>query len=173
MVLLLVLGVGGLAHAQFAASGATTLSVTVGAEAAISVTTSTTSMTTTGTTFSNPFTGTTNFSYKVRTTTTGGNGTITLKVTTDFSPANGPSVATPPTAGDALSYTCTLGGVGTACTGSQTASTSASTSVATFAAATKSTSAGDTGSVAWSLTNDPKYSTGTYTATVTLTISAA
>jgi hypothetical protein len=171
--LLLVLGISTLAHAQFGATGTTTLSVVVGPEAAISVTSGTTSMSTTGSTFSNPFTGTTNFSYKVRTTTTGGNGAITLKVTTDFGGTGGPSVGSPPTAGDALTYTCSVGGVGTACATAQTALTSASTNVVTFGAATKSSSAGDTGSVVWSLTNDPKYATGTYTATVTFTISAA
>jgi hypothetical protein len=45
--------------------------------------------------------------------------------------------------------------------------------VVTFGAAARSSAAGDTGSVSWSLTNDPKYATGTYTATVTFTISAA
>jgi len=46
-------------YAQFAATGTTTLSVTVSAEAALSVTTSTTTLSATGTIF-NPYTGTTN-----------------------------------------------------------------------------------------------------------------
>jgi hypothetical protein len=44
--------------------------------------------------------------------------------------------------------------------------------VGSFGADAKSTAAGNTGSVAWSLTNDPTYATGAYTATVTFTISA-
>ena len=169
---LLVLGLSTLANAQFAGSGTTTLSVVVGPEAAISINTGTTTIASAGSTF-NPYAGTTNYSYKIRTTTSGGSGSITLKVTTDFSPANGPSVAHPPTAGDVLTYTCAITGVGTACSSAMTASTTSSTNVVTFGAATRSSAAGDTGSVSWSLTNDPKYATGTYTATVTFTISAA
>lgn len=156
-----------LAYAQFAGTGTTTLSVTVGAEAAIQIDTASTSLTTSGATFNNPFTGTTNFTYKMRTTKVGGTGALTLKVTSDFSPAGGPLAASGP-----LAYTCALAGVGSACAGSQTADTASSTPVASFAADTKSAVAGDTGSVAWSLLNDPAYSTGTYSATVTFTISA-
>ena len=62
---------------------------------------------------------------------------------------------------------------GTACTGTITSSTASATSVATFGANAHSVSAGNTGSVAWSLTDDPTYQTGAYSATVTYTISAA
>jgi len=159
------------AHAQFAATGTTTLSVTVGAEAALQVTTATTNLTASGTIF-NPFTGTTNLTYKVRTTQSTGSGNITLKVTGDFGPTGGPSVATPPSAGDTLAYTCTVAAPGTACTGSVTASTTAATSVATFGAGASSALAGNSASTAWSLSNDPAYKTGAYSATVTYTISA-
>ncbi len=159
------------AQAQFAATGTTTMSVTVGAEAALQVTTATTTLANVGTIFNN-YTGTTNFSYKVRTAKAGGSGTITLQVTSDFSPAGGPSVATPPTAGDALAYSCTLGGVGTACAGSITSRTASATNVASFATNAHSSMAGDSGSVAWTLTDDPTYQTGGFSATVTLTISA-
>ena len=158
-------------YAQFAATGTTTLSVTVGAEAALQVTTSTTTLAAIGTIF-NPYTGTTNLTYKIRTTQSTGTGSITLKVTSDFSPANGPSVATPPSPGDALTYTCTAAAPATACSGSQTASTTASTSVATFGAGASSANAGNSASTAWSLTNDPVYHTGSYSSTVTYTISA-
>lgn len=158
-------------YAQFAATGTTTLSVTVSAEAALQVTTSTTTLAATGTIF-NPYAGTTNLTYKIRTSQSTGTGTLTLKVTSDFSPANGPSVATPPSAGDALTYTCTAAAPATACSGSQTASTTASTSVATFGAGASSANAGNSTSTAWSLTNDPVYHTGSYSATVTYTISA-
>jgi hypothetical protein len=156
----------------FNTTGTTSVSVTVAAEASIAVTTATTSLTNTGTIF-NDYTGTTNLDYKIRTTKTGGTGTITLKVTADFAGSGGPSVGTPPSSGDALTYTCTVSSPGTACTGPLTSSTSASTNVATFGADAHSVKAGNTGSVAWTLTNDPVYQTGTYSATVTFTISAA
>ncbi|MBZ5728205.1 MAG: hypothetical protein LAP87_24865 [Acidobacteriia bacterium] len=161
----------GMLNAQ-GATGTTTVSVAIAAEASLNITTGSTALTTSGTTFSNPFTGSTSLTYKIRTTKVGGSGTITLKVTSDFSPANGPSVATPPTGGDALTYTCTLAAPGTACTGSLTSSTTASTSVGTFGTDAKSTSGGNTGTINWSLTNDPLYSTGSYSATVTFTIAA-
>jgi hypothetical protein len=167
----LLLALTGTAQAQFGPTGTTSVSVTIGPEAAIEINTATSTLAG-GSGFGSNFTGTTDLTYKIRTTTTGGNGTITLKVTTDFSPAGGPSVATPPTAGDTLAYTCTVTSPGTACSGSQTASTTSATSVATFGAAAKSAAAGNTGSVAWTLTDDPQYATGTYAATVTFTISA-
>ena len=160
------------ARAQtFGTSGTTTVSVTVAAEAAIRIDTATTGLTATGTIF-NDYTGTTNFTYKVRTTQTGGTGNIQLQVTSDFSPSGGPSVASPPSGGDTLAYTCTVSAPGTACSGSQTSSTTAATAVATFGANAHSTKAGNTGSTAWTLSNDPVYVTGSYSATVTYTISA-
>src|SRR5229473_1227533 len=83
-------------QAQFAGTGTTTVSVTVGAEASLQVTTATTTLAATGSIFNN-YTGTSNLTYKIRTTASTGTGSITAKVTTDFSPAGGPSVATPPT----------------------------------------------------------------------------
>jgi hypothetical protein len=160
------------AQAQFNTTGTTSVTVTVAAEASLQVNTATTTLANTGTIF-NAYTGTTNLSYKIRTSKTGGTGTITLEVTSDFSPASGPSVATPPTTGDAMTYTCTVSAPGTGCTGSVTSSTAAATSVATFGTNAHSASAGNTGSVAWSLTDDPTYQTGSYSATVTFTISAA
>ena len=168
----LMLGLAGAAHAQFAATGTTTVSVSIAPEAALQINTATSTLSAAGTTFNNNYTGTTSLTYKVRTTKAGGSGTITLKVTTDFSPAGGPSVLTPPTAGDTLAYTCTLTSPGNGCSGSQVSSTAASTPVGSFGADAKSANAGNGGSVAWTLTNDPQYSTGTYTATVTFTISA-
>jgi hypothetical protein len=160
------------ASAQFAATGTTSVSVVVGAEASLQVNTATTNLTSGGTIFG-AYTGTTSLTYKIRTTTSGGTGSITLEVTTDFAPAGGPSVVTPPTAGDALTYTCTAAAPGTACAGPLTSSHTVQTSVATFGANAHSASAGNAGSVVWSLTDDPTYATGTYAATVTFTISAA
>ncbi|MGD0459132.1 MAG: hypothetical protein ABSC21_15465 [Terriglobia bacterium] len=164
-----------LARAQLGSStGTTTVSVAVGAEAALNITNSSTPLTSAGTNFTN-YTGSTGLTYFVRTTQSGGSGSITLKVTSDFSPANGPSVTTPPNSGDKLAYTCTLTGAGTACSSSVTASTSSSTSVATFGADAHTVTfpGGDTATTAWTLTNDPKYKTGSYSATVTFTISAS
>jgi hypothetical protein len=158
-------------HAQFAGTGTTTVSVTVGAEAALQVTTSTTTLAGVGSVFNN-YTGVTNLTYKIRSTTSSGTGSITAKVTTDFSPVGGPSVASPPSGGDALNYTCTVSVPGTACTGTVTASTAAATSVATFGGGAHSAVGGNTASASWTLTNDPSYGTGAYTATVTYTISS-
>jgi len=160
------------AKAQFNATGTTTLSVNVGSDAAVQISTGSTTLATTGGAFSSDYTGQTAFIYKIRTSAAGGTGSITLRVTSDFN-AGGPSVASPPTAGDTLAYTCSLTSPGTGCSGSINALLTASTSVATFGSNARSTKAGNNGSVAWTLSNDPLYATGAYTATVTFTISAA
>jgi hypothetical protein len=165
-----LMALAGTAQAQFASTGATNLKVSVAAEAALAITAADTSLITTAGTFGAPFTGTTAFTYKIRegVATT---GNISLKVTTDFG-AGGPIVATPVTAGDALTYSCSATPAsGTACTGTPTASTTSGTPVVGFAAQARSQFAGDAGSVAWSLTNDPQYKVGDYTAIVTFTIS--
>jgi len=167
-----LLALTGLAQAQ-SNTGTTSLSVVVGAEAALTVNTATTNLTTSSTTFGNPFAGTTSLTYFIRTSKTTGTGTLTLKISTDFSPAGGPLVATAPSAGDALTYTCTVTAPGTACTGTQTASTTLATPLGTWGAAASSVKAGNSASVPWSLTDDPAYAAGTYTATATFTISAA
>ena len=164
-----LLAIAGIVQAQ---TGTTTLSVAIGPEAALTVNTGTTNLSTLSTSFGNPFTGTTSLTYFIRTTKSTGTGTVTTKVTTDFGPAGGPSVATPPSAGDALTYTCTVSAPGTACTGSQTASTGAQVAFGTWGAGANSAKGGNAASVAWSLTDDPVYSVGTFTATVTFTISA-
>jgi hypothetical protein len=160
-----------LARAQFSSpTGTTTVSVTVGPMAGLNVTNASSPLSLGG---SNLFTGTTGLSYFVRTSATGGGGSITLKVTSDFSPSGGPSVASPLSAGDGLTYTCTVASPGTACTGTQTSSTTSQTNVASFAANVHSASTGSTATVNWSLNNDPGYKTGTYNATITFTISAS
>jgi hypothetical protein len=157
-----------LAPSAFAAN-ATTVSVTVGAEGLLTIPAATTLSGAGG--FAN-YTGSTAFNYMIRTNAA---GSVTLQVSTDFSPTLGPSVAVPPTAGDALTYSCTAAGTSTptACSGPVTASTTTTTSVLTVGANKYSAaSPGDTGTVSWTLTNDPKYKVGTYTATVQFTISA-
>ena len=159
-------------RAQWAATGTTTLQVTVAAEAALQVTTATTNLTAVGSIFNN-YTGTTNLLYKIRTTAGTGTGSITVKITADFAPAGGPSVASPPTAGDTLGYTCVAAAPATACAGSITSSASASTNVASFGAGANSAGGGSAASTSWTLTNDAAYKTGAYSATATYTISAA
>jgi len=170
---LIVLWAASLAQAQLGGTtGNSTVSVAVVAEGALSAITGTSTLSSTGTNFST-YTGTTNLTYFIRTSPTSGSGYIVLQVTNDFSPTGGPSVASPPTGTDALTYNCTVSSPGTACTGPLTAKTTAQTSVGTFGANAHSALAGNSASVSWSLTNDPQYKVGTYTATVTFTISAA
>ena len=171
--LILLAGLGALsAFGQtFAGTGTTTVSVTVGAEASLSITTSATALATSGSLFSN-YTGSTDLAYKIRTTQSTGTGSIVLQITSDFNGTGGPKVASPPSPGDALTYNCSVASSGTACSAGQTASTTATTSVATFGADAHSIKAGDTGAVSWTLTNDPAYKTGSYSATATFTISA-
>ena len=157
------------AAAFTSSTGTTTVTVTIGPQAGLKITTGSTPLTLTG----SNFTGSTALTYFVRTTTTGGGGSITLEVTSDFACGGGPCVATPPNTGDALTYTCTVAGPGTPCTGTQTASTTATTNVATFATNVHTGPGGSTASINWTLTNDPTYKTGTYNATVTFTISAS
>ena len=171
ILIAVVLGVSGAYAQSFNTTGTTSMSVTVGAEASLAVNTATTTLTTSGGIFA-AFTGSTSLTYKIRTTQSTGTGSITLKVTTDFSPANGPSVATPPNGSDTLTYTCTAAAPGTACSGTQTSSTTSQTSVTTFGAGANSALAGNSASVSWTLANDPQYKTGSYTATVTFTVSA-
>ena len=164
--------------ATVTATGTTTLSLTVSNEANIAVTTSTTTLSSGNTTFSD-YTGTTNYKYQIRTSSGGTGGSVTLKVTADFSDGSlgKPSVGSPPTGGDLLTFTCTAA-VGTACASAQTASTTVDATAITFginahAGAPGNVSAnGANGSVVWNFTNDPIYPTGPYSATVTFTISA-
>jgi hypothetical protein len=136
-------------------------------------------LTKTGSTFSN-FTNSLSIQYRERTTQGSGSGSITVKATADFTPTGGPSIASPPSTGDALQYTCSGATLGTACTGTQTVSTSTSTSVVTFSASectggggSCSSSSPNTVTLSFALTDDPKYYTGSYSATLTFTISAS
>ncbi len=120
-----------------------------------------------------PFTGTLAVSYRARTTSTG-TGTITAQVSSDFSPTGGPSAAA-----GALTFTCGSAGLGTPCSGTQTASTTVQTTVVTLPASactggggSCSTSDPATVNVNFSLTDSPAYSTGSYSAQVILRISA-
>lgn len=120
-----------------------------------------------------PFSGTLAVSYRAR-TTPGGSGTITVRVTSDFIPTGGPSAAAA-----ALSYTCGSASLGTPCSGTQTASTTVQTPVLTLPASActgggGACSASDPASVNLNLTltDNPGYATGSYSAQLTFTISA-
>ena len=130
-------------------------------------------LTTAGTTFV-AYSGNLTVSYRARTTQATGSGSLTLRATADFSPAGGPSVAS-----GQLTYTCSAASLGVACSGTQTASTASQTSVVTLGAnlctgGGGSCSAANPNTVqsAFTLSNNPAYKTGTYSATLTFTISA-
>jgi hypothetical protein len=147
----------------------TTLSVQVSNEAAVQVDTTTTTLSNvTGNAFGN-YTGTTSFDYKIRTTKSGGTGSITLLLNQVLTDAASDTIAM-----TNLGYTCTdvAPASGTSCASSVTPSTSTGTAVASFGADAHSANAGTTGnSLSWTLANLPAYETGTYTAIATFTIS--
>jgi hypothetical protein len=82
-------------------------------------------------------------------------------------------VGAPPSPDDTLRYSCAVSSPGTACSGIQLASISSQTLVGTFVSNTHSQKNGNSASILWMLSNDPLYATGTYTATITYTISAS
>ena len=127
----------------------------------------------TGTVFS-PYTGTLTLRYRVRSTPSGTGGTITLQPTGEFSPSGGPTISS-----GALTYTCSGAALGTPCSGSTTANLGSQTNVVTIPPAS-CTGGGapcsavdpNTVNLNFSLENNPVYETGSYTATVTFTISS-
>jgi hypothetical protein len=128
----------------------------------------------------NAFAGTMTLGYRARTSQGIGYGTITVKASADFSPAGGPSIAHPPGAGDRFTYTCSGATLGISCSGMQTVSTTSSTNVVSIGAsactgggAPCSSGDPDSTNVTFTLTDDPQYKTGAYSATLTWTISAS
>lgn len=128
----------------------------------------------------NSFAGTITLSYRARTTQGTGQGAITVKATADFTPAGGPSINNPPSTGDTFTYTCSGATLGASCSGTQKVSTTAATNVVTLGAsactgggAPCSTANPNTANVTFILSDDPKYKTGSYSATLTWTISAS
>jgi hypothetical protein len=129
---------------------------------------------TSGATTFKPFTGSVAVSYLIRTTPSGTGGTITLEVSSDFTPTGGPSAAS-----GALTYGCSGATLGTACSGTQTASTTTATPVLTVPVSSCTGGGGSCSSQSpnsvnlnFTLVDSPVYPTGTYTANVTFTISA-
>ena len=149
------------------------LNLTVGNEAVIVV--GTTTGFSASSTFA-PYTTSTPFTYYIRTSKTSGTANITVAFLSDWSGAlaGGPAIVNPPTTGDYLSYINTVSLPGTAAVaGNVTAIGATGYPVATFGAGASSAIGGNTGSVAWSLVNDPKYASGSYSITATFTISAS
>jgi hypothetical protein len=149
-----------------------TLSAQINAIGKLSVP-ATSTVTSAGTTFAG-YSGSLTVSYRARTTAATGSGSLTVKATADFTPAGGPSIAT-----GQLTYTCSAATLGTACSGMQTASTSSQTNIVTLGASlctggggSCSTANPNTALTSFSLANSPTYKTGTYSATLTFTISA-
>jgi hypothetical protein len=152
-----------LAIAPVAFADNSTVGVTVGPEASFTAVDTTTTLTKGDTTFG-AFTGVTNFTYKIRTTLSGGTGSITVVVTT-FSGSGAPLVAD-------LSYTCTAPTSGTPCASSTTASTSTASGVVAFGADAHSGDTGDSGTADWTLVDRTIVKTGSHSSTATFSISA-
>jgi hypothetical protein len=172
--LLFVIAFGVFALARCHAVTATTtqtLTASIGALAKVSVPSGQT-LSPTGTFFS-PFTASMTMNYRARTTASGG-GNITAKATADFTPSGGPSVPS-----GQLTYSCPGATLGTACSATQTVSTTSATGIVTLpvsactgGGAPCSTADPNSVSLEFSLTNSPASSTGTYQVTLQFTASA-
>jgi hypothetical protein len=151
-------------------TGGQTLSVNIGAIAKVAVVQSSVTLLHAGSTFAN-FTGSVTVQYKVRTTPSG-SSTLVVKAASDFSPANGPSIVN-----SDLTYICSGATLGTACSGSQTGSTTTQTTVVTVGGGT-CTGSGCTGadpdsvSISLTLVDSPTFKTGSYTTNLTFSMSA-
>jgi hypothetical protein len=139
-----------------------TLGVTVAAEASFTAVDAATTLTKSDTLFA-AYTGTTNFTYKIRTTLSGGTGTITVMVTTFGT--GGPAVAD-------LSFVNTAPTSGTPVTASAVASTTVAGAVVGFGADAHSADTGDSGTTVWTLADRTGIKTGAYSSTATFTIAA-
>lgn len=155
-----------------------TLDITVDPLGSLYMQSSPLALTRTGT--FNGFSGSIILSYRARTRQGTGQGTITVKATSDFAPTGGPSIASPPGAADKFTYTCSGATLGVACSGTQTVSTTTSTNVVSLGAsactgggAPCSTANPNSANVTFILPDDSKYKTGSYSATLTWTISAS
>lgn len=160
------------ARIAIAQNGSTTQSLSASLAPIIKLTAPGSVTLTTPVTAFTTFQGTAPLTFRVR-TTPGGGASITMRVTSDFTPTGGPSAAA-----NGLSYTCSAS-YGTPCSGVQTASTSTQTPVLTAPGSACTGGGGacsgsdpNTVTVIFSLTDDPGYPTGSYSAQVTYTISA-
>jgi hypothetical protein len=166
---LVVLGTLPVVHGQ--GSGSTTQGMTAGFNPAAQLAVGGTLTLLPGAAKFSPFQATLTINYQARTKI---GGAITAQVTSNFSPPGGPSAA-----GNALQYSCGAATLGAPCSVTQNASTGAATTVLTLPATACTGGGGscsptdpNTVDLNFTLTDDPTYSTGFYTATVTFTISA-
>jgi hypothetical protein len=151
-----------LAFVPMAFGDNSTLGVVVGPEAFFTTVDATTTISKVDNTFGG-YSGTTNFTYKIRTSQSTGHGSITVQVTTFGT--DGPAVAD-------LAYTCTAPSSGAPCSSSTAASSSLATSIVAFGADAHSGDSGDSGSAAWTLVDRTGVKTGSYSSTATFTVSA-
>jgi hypothetical protein len=153
------------------ATATQTLRVNMGAIGKLAVVPSNVSLAHTGVIFEN-FAGAVTVQYRVRTMVSTGSSFITLRAASDFSPANGPSIA-----GADLTYACSGATVGTACSGSQTVSISSQTNVVSVGSGV-CTGDGCGGAspnsvtVNLNLVDSPVFKSGSYSTTLTFSISA-
>lgn len=151
------------------ASGTQTISLTLSSAAKVSVP-ATLTLTKVGSTFQN-FTGSQLLNYKARTRPSG-SATLTIKGSSEFSPATGPLMSN----GD-LTFTCGSASLGTACSGTKTASTSIAVTVVSVPASAcvgTGCASADPATITLSfiLTNSPQFKTGAYSAQLQYTCSA-
>jgi hypothetical protein len=132
----LVIGLGLLAltpaFAQQRSTARTTLVVNVGAQCGLAIGNSTLRLDTANDTAS----GEISFVYRVRTSRAGGSGSVKLRVDDP---------------GRSLNFTSTVAGAGTAPAGMRAAGSGESAVVATFTADAHSSSAGDMGTISWTM----------------------
>ena len=149
-----------------------TLSINLTAAGKITSLAANTSLLESGGAFS-PFTAALPINFLVRTSPSGSSSQMSVQVTTDFSPTNGPSVA-----GGNLTYTCSAATLGTSCSGQAVASTASQTIISFAASACSggggscSTSYPNTITISFQLANNTSYKANNYAATLTFTISA-
>ncbi|MBA3973034.1 MAG: hypothetical protein C0504_02310 [Candidatus Solibacter sp.] len=120
-----------------------------------------------------PFTGTMTVSFRAR-TSPASSATVTLQANGNFTPAGGPSLSS----GD-LTFTCGAAAYGSACSGTQTMSSTAQKTVVTLPAGACTGGGGScspadpaTVQVSFQLSNDPSVSTGTYNLQAVFTVSS-
>jgi len=160
--LILSMAIAALSMVPAAFGGDSTLGVTVGPEASFTAVDASTTLSKGNTTFG-AYGGTTNFTYKIRTTQSTGTGSITVLVTSFGT--GGPEVSD-------LAYTCTAPSSGTPCSSSTAASTSTASNVVAFGADAHSADSGDSGTAVWTLADRTGIKTGSYSSTATFTIAA-
>jgi hypothetical protein len=128
-------------------------------------------LTTNGTIFNAYVAGLT-VSYRARTGSAA--GSISVQATSDFSPTNGPSLAS-----GALAFTCSGATLGTGCSGAQAVSATSSRPVVSLPVGACTGGGGacsfadpNTVQLNFSLSNNPIYKTGIYTIHLTFSISS-